>query len=172
LAARHAIPAIYSQREFPDAGGLLSYGTHIPDLYRQVGLYAGKMSLGLRRLLAEKLVGSGGSSYPRMVRTRSLRTELARHRVDHGTICGRSCANSGHYKPLCAVLIAPFQSEFVGRRPENLEPAPRPGAEFWPLRLFAFELRRWRNAARAYCSGFSASVLRRRWPSSGPVRPP
>jgi putative tryptophan/tyrosine transport system substrate-binding protein len=46
LAARHAIPAIYSQREFPDAGGLLSYGTHIPDLYRQVGLYAGKMLKG------------------------------------------------------------------------------------------------------------------------------
>jgi hypothetical protein len=28
----------------------------------------------------------------------------ARHRVDHGTICGRSCANSGHYKPLCACV--------------------------------------------------------------------
>jgi putative ABC transport system substrate-binding protein len=46
LAARHAIPAIYSQREFPDAGGLLSYGAHIPDLYRQVGVYAGKMLNG------------------------------------------------------------------------------------------------------------------------------
>ena len=34
------------------------------------------------------------------VRTGSLRTQSARHRVDHGTICGRSCANSGHYKPL------------------------------------------------------------------------
>jgi ABC-type uncharacterized transport system substrate-binding protein len=31
---------------FPDAGGLLSYGTHIPDLYRLVGLYAGKMLKG------------------------------------------------------------------------------------------------------------------------------
>jgi hypothetical protein len=29
-------------------------------------------------------------------------------RVDHGTICGRSCANSGHYKPLAPVLIAPL----------------------------------------------------------------
>jgi putative ABC transport system substrate-binding protein len=46
LAARQAIPAIYSQREFPDAGGLLSYGAHIPDLYRQVGVYAGKMLKG------------------------------------------------------------------------------------------------------------------------------
>jgi hypothetical protein len=32
----------------------------------------------------------------------SLRTQSARHRVDHGTISGRSCANSGPYKPLCA----------------------------------------------------------------------
>jgi hypothetical protein len=39
-----------------------------------------------------------------MVRTRSLRPQSARHRVDHGTICGRSCANSGHYKPLCACV--------------------------------------------------------------------
>ena len=55
-----------------------------------------------------------------MVRTRSLRTQSARHRVDHGTICGRSCANSGHYKPLCAyvdrIFVDPNSS---GRRPEN-----------------------------------------------------
>ncbi len=37
-------------------------------------------------------------------RTGSLRTQSARHRVDHGTICGRSCANSGNYKPLCACV--------------------------------------------------------------------
>ena len=44
------------------------------------------------------------SSHPRVVRTGSLRTQSARHRVDHGTICGRSCANSGHCKPLCACV--------------------------------------------------------------------
>jgi putative tryptophan/tyrosine transport system substrate-binding protein len=46
LAERYSIPAIYSQREFPDAGGLLSYGTHIADLYRQVGVYTGKILNG------------------------------------------------------------------------------------------------------------------------------
>src|ERR1700704_2741147 len=44
------------------------------------------------------------SGQPRVVRTGSLRTQSARHRVDHGTICGRSCANSGHCKPLCACV--------------------------------------------------------------------
>ena len=43
-----------------------------------------------------------------MARTRSLRTQWARHRVDHGTICGRSCAKSGHYKPLCACVDRTF----------------------------------------------------------------
>ena len=35
-------------------------------------------------------------------------TKSARHRVDHGTICGRSCANSEHYKPLCACVDRTF----------------------------------------------------------------
>src|SRR5205085_3901527 len=60
-----------------------------------------------------------------MVRTRSLRTQSARHRVDHGTICGRSCAISGHHKPLCACVdrifinpkfVAPVARKNSGRR--------------------------------------------------------
>ena len=47
-------------------------------------------------------------SHPRMVRTRSSRTQLAPHRVDHGTICGRSCADLEHYKPLCACVDCTF----------------------------------------------------------------
>jgi ABC-type uncharacterized transport system substrate-binding protein len=47
LAARYRIPAIYAWREFPEAGGLMSYGTSLADGYRQMGLYVGKVLRGV-----------------------------------------------------------------------------------------------------------------------------
>jgi putative ABC transport system substrate-binding protein len=43
LAAKRRLPAIYLEREFIDAGGLMSYGTSFPDLYRQAASYADKI---------------------------------------------------------------------------------------------------------------------------------
>jgi putative tryptophan/tyrosine transport system substrate-binding protein len=48
LATRHGIPAIYERREFPDAGGLISYGHHRADAYRQLGTYTGRILKGTR----------------------------------------------------------------------------------------------------------------------------
>jgi putative ABC transport system substrate-binding protein len=41
LATRHAVPAIYPWREAVEIGGLMSYGTNLPDVYRQLGIYTG-----------------------------------------------------------------------------------------------------------------------------------
>jgi putative ABC transport system substrate-binding protein len=48
LAERHKVPAIYGQRIYPVAGGLMSYTGSQPDAYRQVGLYTGRILKGAK----------------------------------------------------------------------------------------------------------------------------
>jgi ABC-type uncharacterized transport system substrate-binding protein len=48
LAARHAVPAAYGVRDFVEAGGLMSYGTSLPDARRHIGLYVGRILDGAK----------------------------------------------------------------------------------------------------------------------------
>ena len=48
LAARRAVPTIYFGREFAASGGLITYGTTVPDVYRQGGTYVGRILAGAK----------------------------------------------------------------------------------------------------------------------------
>jgi putative ABC transport system substrate-binding protein len=46
LTVRNAVPVIFEGRAFVEAGGLIGYGSDIPDVYRQAGIYAGRILKG------------------------------------------------------------------------------------------------------------------------------
>jgi putative ABC transport system substrate-binding protein len=48
FAAKHGLPAVYSFREYVDAGGLMSYGTSFPDLFHRAATYVDKILKGAK----------------------------------------------------------------------------------------------------------------------------
>jgi len=48
LASRHALPAIFPNRDIAEIGGLMSYGSNLMDAFRQVGVYTGRILKGAK----------------------------------------------------------------------------------------------------------------------------
>ena len=48
LAAKYRIPAMYESRDYPDVGGLISYGVYFPDLFRRAAGYVDKVLKGAK----------------------------------------------------------------------------------------------------------------------------
>jgi putative ABC transport system substrate-binding protein len=48
MAAHHSIPTVFAVREYVEAGGLMSYGTSLTDMYREVGVYCGRILKGAK----------------------------------------------------------------------------------------------------------------------------
>jgi ABC-type uncharacterized transport system substrate-binding protein len=48
LATRHILPAAYGGRDYPEIGGLMSYGTNVTDVFHQAGVYAGRILKGAK----------------------------------------------------------------------------------------------------------------------------
>jgi putative tryptophan/tyrosine transport system substrate-binding protein len=48
MAAHHSIPTVFAVREYVEAGGLMSYGTNLIDMYREAGVYCGRILKGAK----------------------------------------------------------------------------------------------------------------------------
>ena len=80
LAVRHAVPAIFENRQFTVAGGLMSYGGRLTDAYHQTGVYTGQILKGEKPSALPVLRGTTSCTSTSSPRRRSASACLRRCR--------------------------------------------------------------------------------------------
>ena len=81
MAARHTIPAIYGAREYVEAGGLICYGSNLIDMFREVGVYTGKILKGVKP-----------ADLPVAQSTNSSSSSIGKRRRQSASRCPTSCS--------------------------------------------------------------------------------